>query len=411
MQALVYLFIGLMGLAAAAIAYFALTFSIIEAFLAGLAIGAIAIVLFERTLRRRSEDELTRRIDDLSKLLSTDAHAGQILSQRVNEVAKVNADQRLTDLEADMSVIGTVVQQVAESVADVERFQTKLENKIGGNLAGEVSVDAVSEPEWKLTSEDVERAVRDGRVECRIQKIIGLPHRRTSAYDVVARIELPSGDSASISDIGPGRGREAAVQAIENITRERAFALAKQAATAEAKDIVHTALSRAALSDPVLADEIVEMLDTSRSAAKKMSFILTEQDWRRLSPMERSALSAIVEKGARISIDTPSSLRLNFPELVQAGVTTVRADAARFVDEPESYTEFHSSDIAGYIQRYDVDLLVTDVRSEQQVLSLVEDGVKFAAGDHIALPVPIPDIMFVPDEPAKKSVMGTSRAR
>lgn len=410
MQALVYIFIGLTGFAAAAIAYFALTFTIIEAVLAGLAVAALAIVLFERTLRRRAEDELMRRIEDLSKLLSTDAHAGQILSQRVNEVAKINADQRLTDLEADMSVLGTVIQQVAESVADVERFQSKFETKIGGTLKNGASANSDQEPKWKLTAKDVERALQDGRIECRIQKIIGLPHRRPVAYDVLARIELPSGDFAALSDVGPGRGRDIAVQAVERLVRERAFALAKQAATAEAKDIVHTALSRMTLSDPVIADEVAEMLDASRSAAKRMSFILTEHDWRRLSPMERTALSAIVEKGARVSLDAPSSLRLNFPELVQAGVSSVRADAGRFIEEPESYTEFHSSDIAGYIERYDVELLVTGVRTEQQILSLVEDNVRYALGNHIAQPTPIPDIMFAPGEPVKNSAVATSRA-
>lgn len=411
-QALVYLFIGLTGLAAAAIAYFALTFTIIEAFLAGLVVVAMAIVLFERTMRQRAEDDLARRIEDLSKLLSTDAHAGQVLSQRVNEIANINPGQRLTDLEADVSVLGTVVQQVAESVADVERFQTKLESKIGSALEEGSAESGEPEAKWKLTAQDVERALHEGRIECQLQKIVSLPQRRPAAYDVIAHVKLPSGETATIDDIGPGRGRDMAIQSIEKLAREKAFALAKQAATAEAGEIIHTALSRTTLSDPVLADEIAEMLDASTSAAKKMSFIFDEQEWRQLSAMERTALSAIVEKGARISIDNTSSLRLNFPDLYAGGVTSVRAEASRFVNEPGSYTEFHSSDIADYIRRYDVNLLVENVLDEQQILSLIEDNVQYAMGRHVAPLTPIPDNLFAPGgESLKPKAMAMSRSQ
>lgn len=404
-QALVYSFIGLTGLGVAAIAYFALTFSVIEAFLAGLSVAAICLVLFERNLRRRAEDELARRVEDLSKLLSTDAQAGQMLSQRVNEITKVDAGQRLTDIEADMSVLGTVIQQVAESVAELETFQTKLETRIGAPIQ---AASTAPEEKWKLTVDDVERAIREDRIECQIQKFIGLPHRRTAAYDVLPRIKLPSGEIASVNDIAPGRSRDTAIQSIEKIAHQRAFALAKQAATAEADEIVHTCLSRKMLSDPILADEVAEMLSSSTSAAKKVSFIINEQEWRQLSAMERTALSAIVKKGACISIDKPSSLRLNFPELTQAGVTSIRAEAVQFVDDPRSYTEFHSSDIAGYIKRYDVDLLMTNVRNEQQLLSVIEDGVQFASGNHISPLAPIPDLMFTPGEPATSQLKATS---
>ncbi len=84
MQGLVYIFIALAALGVAAAAYFGLTFTPIEAVVVAICFGAVAIMLMERSLRRRAESRLERAIEDLARLLSTDAQAGQVLSQRIN---------------------------------------------------------------------------------------------------------------------------------------------------------------------------------------------------------------------------------------------------------------------------------------------------------------------------------------
>src|SRR5690606_22480022 len=79
-----------------------------------------AVVLMERRLRVRAENRLERAIEDLSRLLATDAQAGAVLGQRINALTDLNAGQRLEGMEADISVLGTVIRQVAEAVAEIE---------------------------------------------------------------------------------------------------------------------------------------------------------------------------------------------------------------------------------------------------------------------------------------------------
>src|SRR5690606_39029512 len=74
----------------------------------------------ERTLRQRAENRLEKAIEDLSRLLATDAQAGAVLGQRINAMADLNAGARLEGVEADISVLGTVIRQVAEAVAEME---------------------------------------------------------------------------------------------------------------------------------------------------------------------------------------------------------------------------------------------------------------------------------------------------
>ena len=113
MQSLVYIFIALAGLGVGAAAYFGLTFTPIEAFCTALTFVASAVVVLERTLRRRAEARRERASEDLSRLLSTDAQAGAVLGQRISTLTEQNAGPRLDAVEADISVLGTVVRQVA----------------------------------------------------------------------------------------------------------------------------------------------------------------------------------------------------------------------------------------------------------------------------------------------------------
>ena len=125
MQALVYTFIALAAAGVGAAAYFGLTFTPAEAILAAVVFGCACVVLMERALRQRAENRLERAIEDLSRLLATDAQAGAVLGQRINAMADVNAGERLEGVEADISVLGTVIRQVAEAVAEIEERAAK----------------------------------------------------------------------------------------------------------------------------------------------------------------------------------------------------------------------------------------------------------------------------------------------
>src|ERR1700761_801405 len=118
-QSLVYFFLALAGLAVGAAAYFGFTFSLIEAFVTAVGFVAIAVTMLERTLRHRAEARLERAVEDLSRLLATNAQAGTVLGQRINALVDEHAGQRLDNMEADVSVLGTVVRQVAKAVADL----------------------------------------------------------------------------------------------------------------------------------------------------------------------------------------------------------------------------------------------------------------------------------------------------
>lgn len=394
MQGLVYIFIALAGFAIGFAAYFGFTFTPIEAALAALVFGCVAVVALERTLRRRAENRLEKAIEDLSRLLSTDAQAGAVLSQRVNALVEQNSNGRLETIEADISVLGTVVRQVAEAVAEMDE-QRKTETVGPTIVEAQVRPEPVETvPEPVIPLEMLKQAMADNRLVHHIQPVVLLPQRRPQSYDLLPRLLLEDGELADAPDFMPRRGGENIVRRIERLALDEAITIVRRARTGGQPIMVNVPLGRATLGDIPAVDQLVMALDANRAVAQSIVFTLEDADWSSLTPGERSALNAIVKKGVSLAILNARTLRFDYAALAGDGVRSVRIDAARFIDDPQAFTDFHPSDIAAYLKRFDIDLVATGIRNEQQIISFLEDGILLVQGAHIAGPGPIrPDLL------------------
>jgi cyclic-di-GMP phosphodiesterase TipF (flagellum assembly factor) len=398
-QGLVYIFIGLAGIAIGAAVYFGLTFTPIEAFLTVLIMVLGAVLILERTLRQRNEARIRKAVEDLSRLLSTDAQAGQVLSRRVNELTDQDAGGRLEAIEADISVLGTVVKQVAEAMADFEdEHRSGPHYGMGGGddtkPAAPAAPAMTREPEPVIPLEMLRQAIEEDRLIYHMQPIITLPQRRTHGYDLVPRLMLEDGELADSADFLPRKGGDSLLRQMDAMACNEAVTISRRARTSGEPATLFVPMNRATLADDDATDLIVGQLDANRAIAQGLVFMIREDEWRALNGFERKAAKSIADKGVGFSLTNARSLRHDYADLAGEGFTSIRADATRFVSEPDTYTDFHSSDIAAYVKRFGVNLIMTGVVNEQQILSLLDDGIGFAQGPHVAKPGPVrPDLL------------------
>jgi cyclic-di-GMP phosphodiesterase TipF (flagellum assembly factor) len=396
-QALIYTFVALAALAIAAAAYYGLTFSVIEAVMLGLLVAGLAVLAMERSLRRRAERRLERGIEDLSRLVNTSAQASQVLSQRINALADLDAGKRLETLEADISVLGTVVRQVAEAVAEIEEQQRQPNATAPSATITPISATAAAKappvdeklPEPVIPLEMVKQALAENRLIFNIESIVTLPQRRQHGYDLVPRLKLEDGDLAVAADFMPVRGGETVTRQVEGMAMDEAVTITRRAKAHGTQIVLYTPLSRATLADAPSVEQITVMLDASRAISPQINFVITEADWHALAGKERQALTAIAKRGGLFALAAMRSLRHDFADLASQGVRQVRVDATRFVEQPGQLTDFHSADVASYLKRFEISLLATGARNEQQIISLLEDGVGLAQGPYIAMPGPV----------------------
>ncbi|HTO27655.1 MAG TPA: EAL domain-containing protein [Devosia sp.] len=398
MQALVYTFIALAAAAIGAAAYFGLTFTPAEAILAAVVFGCVCVVLLERTLRQRAENRLERAIEDLSRLLATDAQAGAVLGQRINAMTDLNAGSRLEGVEADISVLGTVIRQVAEAVAEIEgRVAKPAAAGRDRMIAAPPPAAPPREPDPTIPLEMLRQALAENRLIYHIQPVVTLPQRRPQGYDLVPRLMLEDGDLADRADFMPRRGGEDVLRQIEGTGLVEAITICRRARTGGQPITLYIPLSRATLGDSAASEQLIVSLEANRAIAPGLIFVIGELDWQSLTTGERAIADAVARKGAGFSIANVKSLRVDVAELAAQGVRSLRIDAARFIDEPEVFTDFHASDIANYVARFEVKLLGTGIASESQIVELLEDGITLVQGPYIGAAGPVrPDLVTEP---------------
>ncbi len=403
MQALVYVFIALSGLGVAAAAYFGLTFTPIEAATIAIAFGCIAVLLVERQMRRRAEQRLEKAVEDLSRLLSTDAQAGSVLSQRVNALTEVRPGPRLDAIESDLGVLGAVVRQVTETVSELEERRRIIDEERSPTPSAEPNPDSMPEPVIPL--EMLRQAVEDRRVVFHIEPIVTLPQRKPHSYDLVPRLVLEDDELADAPDFMPRHGGEDVVARLEGEGVDEAVVIARRSRTLGTPITLHVPISRATLGSAKAVDLILAGLDANRAINPSLLFVITQTEFKAASVKERASLAAIGKMGVGLSLGGASSLRFDYAELEGLGFKSVRVDATRFLRSPESFTDFHAQDVAAYGRRFGIDLVATGIIDENQLLSLFEEGVTLAQGPHIAGPGPVrPDLQL--DRPAQAARAG-----
>jgi cyclic-di-GMP phosphodiesterase, flagellum assembly factor TipF len=378
-QGLVYTFIALAALAVGVATYFGLTFTPIEALVTALCVGTIAVVFVERQLRQRSQARLEKAIDDLGRLLATDAQAGNVLSQRVNALVDQNTGKRLESVEADLSVLGTAVRQVAEAVADIEETNRKRDVDLPPAPPAPV-VDDDTFPEAVIPLDTLRRALDEGRLICHVQPIATLPQRSPHGYDIVPRLMLEDGDLADPPDFLPRRGGTDLLVRIEGIALAEGIAITRRSRNLRQSVPFYIPISRASLGDPDAMEALIAAIDANRAIADVLMFALPESDWPDLKAPERAGIGNIARRGIGFSLTDSRTLRFDFGDLQGLGFRSVRVDASRFIGRPEQFTDFHISDVADYARRYGIEIIATGAVGEQQLIALYEDGITLAQG-------------------------------
>jgi len=396
-QGLVYIFIALAALGVAGAAYFGLTFTPIEAIVTALCFGAVAVMLMERRLRQRSEARLERAIEDLARLLSTDAQAGQVLSQRLNQLADSNAANRLDSIEADISVLGTVVRQVAEAVAEMEETQRHSPPASARAVESPAPVseeedDALPEP--VIPVELLRQALDEDRLVSHIAPIVQLPQRRPHGYDLVPRLLLEDAELADPPDFMPRRGHTDIIRRIDALSLDHAVTIARRARTAGQPVRLYIPMSMHTLADADSLAQVLASLDANSAISGSLAFAISQADWKQMPQSHKVGIEQMASLGATFALAQATSLRFDFGELEGLAFESVSVDATRFLRNPEAFTDFHPADVADYAQRYRMNLVATGLIDEQQLLMLFEQGVNFVSGPHIAQPGPArPDLI------------------
>lgn len=402
-------------------------------------LASLSALLALDARRRQEADALARSVGELNvRLASTriklDGLQSRIDSEPLREADIAPTRLALSELTAEVGLLGGVLRDVANAVADHEgQLRAKAEAAEDASTRGQPaqapraplvaqrsghSVPAVESTPAAPTpaahpAELVEagRRRRDdarlanildafnaGGLEIHLQPVVAIPHRRTVGYEALARLKLSDGSLLMPAEFiealeGAGMGSSLDAQVLT-----QALAIAGHLNARGQDHFISINLSSGTWSDTRALGSVARVLEAYRPQAARLIIEIPQRTWRALDPARLGIVGAMAAGGLRFALDQVSDLRIDPAALADRGVRQVKVSAIVLAGlvERSPGLEIDGADLASLLRRSGIELVGERAETDRLVADLIELDVRLAQGFAISQPRPVKPEVFQP---------------
>jgi cyclic-di-GMP phosphodiesterase TipF (flagellum assembly factor) len=390
----------------------------------------------------RSNFELARQMNDLSRRLS--AVEGRV------EGVQHRARAAIDPLAVEISELGTLVRQLAETVANYEaRFgeaaqfapspspaqpaatlPTPAPIPPAASVAVESAPAAVAMPTpvedvvqalsptpiavpapprgpepaplpvnaaavSAASTEDeahlaaIRSAIDANRIDLYLQPIVTLPQRKVRYYEAMSRLRTETGEVVLAADFIPQADRAGLMPRVDNLVVFRCVQVVRRLLLKNRDIGLFCNLSESTLTDGLVFQQLLEFLDANRAIAPSVVLEFTQSALRSAGPIENESLSALADLGFRFSLDNLQDLRIEPRDLAARGFRYVKIPGNLLLNPKDAASDIHPADLSDLLGRFGIDLIAEKIESEAMVVDLLDYDVRFGQGFLFSPPRPV----------------------
>ncbi|HET9904204.1 MAG TPA: EAL domain-containing protein [Xanthobacteraceae bacterium] len=411
-----------------ATAYLLLDLTAVEATAIGVTVLSALTAYNAFASRARERADLAQRIADLSR--GTGELARQVGEQGRRllavEAAMGQAAERTRaatePLAAELEVLGTLIKQLAESVAAHERQLAQAPGAPPLPPAAAAAPEADmplaaaretegfnasdrQEPESPPALQHAVRAALEGnRLDLFLQPIVTLPQRKVRFYEATTRLRTEDGSPLLPADYLSPAESGGLMPMLDNLMVFRCVQVVRRLTNRNRDAGLFCNLAVSTLADSEFFPQFFEFLTGNRTLAPALVFEFAQNALRGMGPVERESLAQLAELGFRFSMDRVTDLQFEARALAEQGFRYIKVPAALLTDRAAATAaDIHPTDLAHLLARYGIDLIAEKIETEGTVVDLLDYDVKFAQGYLFAHPRPVRSEVFqgAPERPRK----------
>lgn len=400
--------IAAVSIAATVMLRFQIGFGWDSALIGGVGLMLGLMILQLQTGRTRDRDRLTADVASLQTRLEALGQDLANVERRLTGVEQGQGRRQVQELEsvvAEMEVIGALVRQVVETVADLE-IKVHAAPAPAPRPAPEparpaapakaaAADEGVLPKRFAHLGEDgflelVKRSIEANRIDIHLQPIVVLPQRRIRYYEALTRLRTEDGETIYPSDYIPLAEKAGIMPALDNQILFRTVQILRRLVT-RAKDIgVFCNISVASLADTAFFRDFASFLEANRALADQLVFEFAQRQVRTMGPIEYEALHALQETGFRFSVDQVFDLKPSFQLMAERGFRFAKISADRMLTRMDELgTDIHPADLSSFFARFGIELIVDHIETEAQVVDLLDFGVRYGQGFVFSPPRPV----------------------
>lgn len=366
--------------------------------------------------RRRDRAWVEERMAEVAAAASDgNTEVGQVAA-RMNRLDREIAGRvrRETEpLAAEVEVLGHLMKQVVETVADLEiRTDRRIEDLARAEAnrlaavppapvlpaadAGQPStarpVPAIEAPRSDASASEspriptafereIEASIRAERIELHLQPVVTLPQRKVRYYEVLSRLRGSDNRLITAAEFLPTAEARRLIAKVDTYQVIRSFQVLKRLTARNSEIGLFVNLSMGSLVDGTFFREFQAFLSQNRAVADLVQFEFTQAAIRDMGPLETESLRAIADLGFRFSLDNVTDLRIDHRGLADLGFRTLKISADRLLGRTAMPPgDIHPADLSGHLQRQGIAMIVDRIETESQVIDLLDYEVRLAQG-------------------------------
>jgi cyclic-di-GMP phosphodiesterase TipF (flagellum assembly factor) len=241
----------------------------------------------------------------------------------------------------------------------------------------------------------VREAVEADRIDLFLQPIVTLPQRKVRYYEALARLRTADGEQLLAADFLPHAEAAGLMPNIDNLMLFRCVQVIRRLLAKNREIGVFCNMSPSTLADGASFPQFVQFMEANRAIAPALMFEFTQAAYRSMGPIENESLAALAENGFRFSMDGVTDLRIEPRDLAERGFRFVKVPAEVLLSRSGAVTsDIHPADFSGLLSRFGIELIGTMIETEAVVVDLLDYDVKYGQG-----------LLFSPPRPVRPEVM------
>lgn len=233
-------------------------------------------------------------------------------------------------------------------------------------------------------------AVAAGRVEARLDPIVGLADHQLHHYEVAICPRDPKGAELPINAQDRQLAKTGLLPLIDCARLKWATQISQSLAEDGPKHSVFAAASAESLAAERFLDDIAKAYRQRQALAGELVLAFTLADVRTFSSVEWTALTDMRDLGFRFGLDAVTDLDYEFSALKAAGFTFVRIDAGSFLNglaAPGGTTS--GADICQQMSGLELTVIVSGIVDETSRAAVVDANVPLGQGVLFGPPVTV----------------------
>jgi len=231
-------------------------------------------------------------------------------------------------------------------------------------------------------------AIEANRIDLHLQPIVTLPQRKVRYYEAMSRLRAKDGEVVLAAQFISQAEAGGLMPKIDNLMVFRCVQVLRRLLIKNRDVGVFCNLAAATLTDAVIFPQLLEFLDANRAIAPSLVLEFTQSGLLGAGPIESESLAALNELGYRFSMDNVADLRLEPRDLASRGFRFLKLPASLILNRGAA-ADIHPADFPDLLGRFGISLIAEKIESEGSVVDLLDLDVKFGQGFLFSPPRPV----------------------